>query len=237
MTTGKNCVLCIAAAMGLTAAAMADPVTDSATTVIQHTPPANTAPVSLGKPACFQDYPAAAKATHATGTAVIAYTVTAAGAVDAVHVEQSSGNPVLDQSAVACAAQWQYRPATQNGTPVAAPWKLQVHWSIDPFGGTSILVADIRSNIVPPIPTGAPHYCSQEVPIAEKPNLTGSTRVGFVITAKGTVENVMVKQSSGSKFLDDSAITCASSWLYRPAVRDGVPFPVPWQADVNWQER
>ena len=37
--------------------------------------------------------------------------------------------------------------------------------------------------------------------------------------------------------LDAAAIACASTWLYRPAIKDGVPVASPWKAVITWLPR
>jgi protein TonB len=82
---------------------------------------------------------------------------------------------------------------------------------------------------------GKPHACLQDYPVdAIIADEQGTTRIGFRITTGGTVIDIHVLQSSGSKSLDDAAVICASSWRYRPAMQNGEPVEVPWMAQVKW---
>jgi TonB family protein len=86
-----------------------------------------------------------------------------------------------------------------------------------------------------PIAIGAPHVClpdyqAESTIAGEK----GTTKIAFTITDTGRTDTIHVTESSGSAALDEQAITCASRWLYRPAMRDNKPVPVPWRAEIHW---
>lgn len=91
----------------------------------------------------------------------------------------------------------------------------------------------------PPISTpasvGKPHVCLQDYPaISVRLGEQGTTTIGFTINVDGHVDNVHVVNSSGSERLDNAAVSCASSWRYKPAVKDNAPIAVPWKAEVKW---
>ncbi len=91
-------------------------------------------------------------------------------------------------------------------------------------------------NIPPPASTGRPHSCGQRWYPAEaiRKGLQGQVALAFTITAQGTVSNITVAGSSGSKLLDDAAVACASTFLYKPATQNGQPIDVPWKIKVAW---
>ncbi len=104
---------------------------------VQHAPPAPqiSAPASIGRPhACpnAKWYPALALRLNHEGTTTLAFTVNTDGTISGVTVAKSSGHDELDEAAMSCAAGWSnYKPATQNGQPVAVPWKATVQWRIN----------------------------------------------------------------------------------------------------------
>lgn len=86
-----------------------------------------------------------------------------------------------------------------------------------------------------PASIGKPHVCMQDYPaISVRLGEQGTTKIGFTITVDGHVENVHVVGSSGSERLDNAAVSCASSWRYKAAVKENQPVAVPWQAEVKW---
>jgi len=90
---------------------------------------AHSGPVPYG-PAhvCLEDYPAISVRLGEQGTTRLAFRITTAGTVKDVRVEISSGSERLDSAAVACATQWRYQPAEENGRKVEVPWKAEIRW-------------------------------------------------------------------------------------------------------------
>jgi protein TonB len=70
---------------------------------------------------------------------------------------------------------------------------------------------------------------------ARRLNEEGDVRIGFTILADGSVSKPVVIKSSGYADLDAAAVTAASTWRYKPAMRDGVPVAVPWQTMVQFR--
>jgi protein TonB len=66
------------------------------------------------------DYPAISVRLQEQGTVAIKFVVNPAGAVDECAVTTSSGKPRLDDAACTMVKKrWKYKPATQEGKPVA----------------------------------------------------------------------------------------------------------------------
>ncbi len=116
------------------------PVTNTIT--VTNTPPPVQAPpkpqvsspASIGAPhVCPQAkwYPPLAVRLSHQGTTTLAFTVETDGSISNVTVANSSGFSELDDAAVRCAsASWHYKPAIQDGQPVAVPWKTNVKWNL-----------------------------------------------------------------------------------------------------------
>jgi periplasmic protein TonB len=97
------------------------------------TKPQITSPASIGRPhTCPQMkwYPPQAIRLNHEGTTTLSFTVGTDGSISNITVANSSGHDELDQAAVSCAAGWTYKPAIQNGQPVAVPWKTSVRWNL-----------------------------------------------------------------------------------------------------------
>jgi len=94
-------------------------------------PPPVTAPASIGRPhECQSKYPPLAMRLGHDGTVTLGMTIEPDGSVTNVHVVNSSGHDELDQGAVSCASSWHYKPALQNGQPVAVPWQASVKYRL-----------------------------------------------------------------------------------------------------------
>lgn len=98
--------------------------------------PMISSPAAVGRPhTCPQGkwYPALAIRLNHEGTTTLGFTVQTDGSISDVHVVNSSGHDELDEAAVQCAtSSWSnYKPAQQNGQPVAVPWKATVLWRLN----------------------------------------------------------------------------------------------------------
>ncbi len=147
-------------------------------------------------------YPPIAIRLNMEGTVVLGFTVTPQGTVTDVKVVSSSGHDALDQAAVACAAQWQYKPAMQNGQPVAVSWKATVKYALADSG--------------PVLAT--PPTCPASI-FAAAGSLAGgslATSLFYHIKADGSVRDVVVGRSSGNDDRDQLAVNCVSQWRYTP---------------------
>lgn len=77
------------------------------------------------------DYPAAARSRGVTGRVVVRYRVSTAGDLLEASVVSSSGDPSLDEAAVAGVRQARFRPAKRNGEPVEGTGKVAVVFRLD----------------------------------------------------------------------------------------------------------
>lgn len=96
--------------------------------------PSISSPAAIGRPHTCPNskwYPALAMRLNHEGTTLLAFTVNTDGTISNISVAQSSGHDELDQAAMSCAQDWSsYKPAQQNGAPVAVPWKAKVVWRL-----------------------------------------------------------------------------------------------------------
>ena len=76
-------------------------------------------------------YPQIALRRHETGRVMLRVSVSAHGRPLEVDVAQSSGYPILDSAALSAVRQWQFIPAMQAGTAVAAIAEVPVRFQID----------------------------------------------------------------------------------------------------------
>ena len=118
-------------------------------------------------------------------------------------------------------------------------WVAMAAASLALLASTSIAIAD-AINIPPPrtvepAATGQPHACANYYPQAAlRMAVQGNTVLGFTVGVDGIPRDVSIATSSGNADLDEAAIACVKTWLYRPATRDGNPIAVPWKAQVAW---
>jgi protein TonB len=77
------------------------------------------------------DYPASAARSGDTGTTTLALLVGADGRVSSARIEQSSGSRVLDRAALNALSLCKFKPAMNNGVPVAGWGQLAYVWKLD----------------------------------------------------------------------------------------------------------
>ena len=177
-----------------------------------------TQPVPTGAPYLCPGYPEAARQAGIEGDTVLTFRVGVDGMPHKARVNRTSGNVELDQAALACVADWHYRPATENGVAVDASWDAVVSWRIPNM---------------PARPLG-PQRCDDVQNTADARRLSGVTVVKMQIGADGSLSNVAVAKSSSDPAMDGLAVACVSEWKYSPARQNGQPVSVPWQTQVAW---
>ena len=89
-----------------------------------------TAPVSYSRHSCDSYYPPVAQRLNQEGTILLKLTVGADGEVSNVQVANSSGHDSLDSAAQRCAQGWHYKPAMQNGQPIATTIEANVSFKM-----------------------------------------------------------------------------------------------------------
>lgn len=75
-------------------------------------------------------YPESARASKVEGTTVVGLIISVNGNVTSAWVESSSGNSILDQTAVNAVYGWQFVPAKQNGVAVEAQSRVPVSFTL-----------------------------------------------------------------------------------------------------------
>ncbi len=75
-------------------------------------------------------YPPEAARGGFAGASVLLLSISAAGQVTEVQVEQSAGHPALDAAAVEAARAWKFAPAIENGRAVASRVRMPVDFGL-----------------------------------------------------------------------------------------------------------
>jgi TonB family protein len=155
---------------------------------------------------------------------ILAFDGDKTGSLRNVRLLQSSGYAELDEAAVACVKTWHFDPQSPLGKLELGPRRIAIDW---------IFTEDSTQNVIGRR-GGIPHTCPH-IPEGVPPGTTGTTRVRFFITTDGHVRDTHVITSSGNTLLDEEAVRCTVYWRYRPAVKDGSPIEVPWEANLVWK--
>jgi len=123
------------------------------------------------------------------------------------------------------AAAWAFQEVNPREASVAA-------YISEPSGNTYHL-----PYAVPPHSKWARHSC----PIlflnsAARRNYQGTTELLFNVKQDGSVAGIVVAASSFEDGLDVLSAACVSKWQYEPAMENGAPVEVPWEAHISWTQ-
>ncbi len=77
-------------------------------------------------------YPRAAAMRHEEGSVGLIVSIAPDGHAAEVDIASSSGYPALDDAARRAVANWRFRPAIENGRPVASIFNEQIEFSLEP---------------------------------------------------------------------------------------------------------
>jgi protein TonB len=73
-------------------------------------------------------YPAIARATRTQGTVVLHATIGRDGAIENLRVV--TGQPLLNEAALAAVSQWKFRPYILNGSPIAVETEIMINFKL-----------------------------------------------------------------------------------------------------------
>src|SRR5690606_21392703 len=139
-------------------------------------------------------YPALSRRLREQGTVLLEILILPDGTVGEVKIKESSGFKRLDDTAVKAVKQWRYTPARSDngslGAPVTPP-REDAHQLNNPRPAYPALSRRLREQ--------------------------GTVLLEILILPDGTVGEVKIKESSGFKRLDDTAVKAVKQWRYTPA--------------------
>jgi protein TonB len=93
----------------------------------QSAPPAPTQPMAQETPP--PDYPIELACRQIGGITLLNVSLAANGYAVKVDIVASSGNPTLDEAAVAAVREWKFRPATVRGLPTTSKVQVPVRFT------------------------------------------------------------------------------------------------------------
>ena len=148
------------------------------------------------EPICANPYPPEEAAAGHGGTVTMTLTITAQGTVKDIAIRKSSGFPVLDNAAVACAANWLFRVGNQKVLSTT----VEMH-----FGMQSVENSKIGGNLTTDI-----LRCVKGSVILGRlsAGFSGVTDLYFTFPANAA-PGISVYHASGAAELDAMAMKCA----------------------------
>ena len=175
-------------------------------------------------------YPEAEKKAGVEGVVWIKALIDTTGKTAETLVGKSSGNKELDKAALVASLKNLYKPAVQNGRPVACWITYKVDFALkedsqvqergmipDP---TDFVVVDVR-----------PEMIEQQKPVyppkAKKEGIEGSVYIRALVSEDGSVREVDILQLSKKGYgFEEAALDAARHNKFKPAISDGKPVAV-----------
>ena len=158
-----------------------------------------------------------ARATMFNGNVLVGLTVDTNGLPQNVHVEVGAGMG-LDDKAIEAVKQYVFKPAMEDGKPVAVPLSVEVSFEIS------------RS---PTVIYTTPLKLTSE---ARKNKASGVILVGLIIDEKGRPQNVHVVRGFGMG-MDEQAVEAVKRYKFLPYTLGGKPVAHPVNLKVRFDAR
>lgn len=189
------------------------------------------------------EYPEEAKKKGLEGVVTLAIMVDAEGQVTELKVKSSSGIEAMDKAAVKAGWATKYKPAIQEGRPVASWVIYDVKFALDdkPCPGEDDTKYPAMDDFVAVerMPELI-HQIQPEYPAkAKKQGIEGKVIIKSLIDKEGNTVKAIVAKSSGTASLDDAAKKAAMNYRYKPALQNERPVAI-WVAftvDFTLEER
>jgi TonB family protein len=163
------------------------------------------------------------------GTVLVAVRVGVDGRLSNLHVVKGLGFG-LDENALLAVREWKFRPALQNGKPLATTTEVNVEFSLRNAELNESIANDMATRVGPGI---VPPRIIHRVDPVRQPNRTGTAILDTVIQEDGTPKIVRVVRSLSWE-LDERAIAALKQWRFSPAVKDGVPVKVRMNVEMSF---
>jgi protein TonB len=170
-------------------------------------------------------YPEDARKASIEGTVFLRTLVNREGSPLQVDITKSSGNLLLDSAALEAAQKCRFKPAIQNGRPVAiwitysTTFKLADSQEEPSEDKRPFIKVDKMPEILHEEPVVYP-------PDAREAGIEGKVLVQALVNKEGKPTKVRVEESSGANALDKAALDAVKKYFFSPTVSKGKPVEI-----------
>jgi len=136
----------------------------------------------------------------------------------------------LDQEAVRVAKQWQFKPGTKDGKPVAVEVSIEMSFTMRENPTVFKPGAGVSSPLV--IREVKPEYPADVM----REGIQGTVELEGVVQIDGTIDNIRVTRRLDDR-LDHEAIKALGDWRFRPGQKDGQAVRVRISIEMSFSAR
>jgi TonB family protein len=175
------------------------------------------------------------------GSVKLGCVVTSAGAVSDATVVQSL-HPSLDAAALKALSQWQFKPGTKDGKPVAVRVEIEMTFTLrdrpqPTHRGPALGMPEVlKKEDVTTLPVVVRETKPTYPPSAMREGVQGSVKLECVVLTDGTVGDVRVKERLHPE-LDEEAMRSLRQWTFKPGTKDGAAVPVQIEVEMTFTLR
>jgi TonB family protein len=175
-----------------------------------------------------------ARSLRIEGKVILDVLVGVDGKTKELHVVRGLGFG-LDQNALVAVRDWHFVPGKRNGSPVEAPLRVDVEFSLKTSELNESIANDMATRIGPGVTPPQVVYRSDPVYPAnvQRIGTEGAVVLDAIIPEGGKPRVIRVIRSLDWQF-DESAINALKQWRFSPATKDGSPVKVRMNVAVEF---
>jgi TonB family protein len=174
-------------------------------------------------------YTASAIRRGVQGTVAASCVVTADGAVADCTVTRGLDTD-LDQEAVRAAKQWQFKPGTKDGKPVAVEVVVELSFTLRSDPPVYRIGAGISSPVV--VNEVKPHYPEDVM----QAGVQGTVELEGIVQIDGSIDSIRVVKGVDER-LDREAVKALGQWRFKPGQKEGKDVRVAVAVEINFSVR
>lgn len=159
------------------------------------------------------NYTEGAMRRRVQGTVVISCVVLTDGKVGDCAVTRPL-DAELDQAAVEVAKQWQFKPGTKDGEPVAVEVSIEMSFTLR--GNPPVYTAGAGVSVPVVVSEMKPDYPAD----AMQSGIQGTVELEGIVQLDGSIDNIRVKRGLDER-LDREAVKALGQWRFKPGQKDG----------------
>ncbi|MGH8273684.1 MAG: energy transducer TonB [Gammaproteobacteria bacterium] len=175
-------------------------------------------------------YPGAAAAQHLRGSVTVGFTIEADGRTARIHILSATTRNVFNQATREAVRQWRFRPATENGKPVARTVSQTIVFN-PPVQQTTLPQPPPTPKLAQTQAAPPKQASAKSVPVKIQPThivapayppkayrqgIGGAVTVQFTVGTDGRPRHIRVIQATPQGLFNEAAKQAVRKWRFQP---------------------